>query len=378
MTAYNTTTLENLYIHQQIDDAVDEKYMPIEVAEAIKLQKPVDLYMPNYFVKIGFGFLTFFIIVSTAGLFVLFFNINYLMNVFAVVFGLCCYVALEVITRQKKHYNSGVDTILMAATVVFISVGCMKNHYGITADLFASLIVFVLSLWLMFRFADRLAAVTSLASLLSLIYHGVALSGKTTLLLVPLLFILVSGIIYISFKHRYHSTTNLYFKPVLQILFIIALLGFYASGNVFIVEKLTEGIKNPLALNIFYWTWTILIPLVYLWRGLKTKEITFVRSGIFFIAASIFTYRYYHPILPPEIAMLLAGILLTLLSYFLMKYLKRERFGFIFDNSRTTNKYENVEGLIIGQAFGHQSHKVKQNTEFGGGKFGGGGAGSDF
>ncbi len=378
MTAYNTTTLENLYIHQQIDDAVDEKYMPIEVAEAIKLQKPVDLYMPNYFVKIGFGFLTFFIVVSTAGLFVLFFNINYLMNAFAVVFGLCCYIALEVITRQKKHYNSGVDTILMTATVVFITVGSMRNHYGIIADLFASLIVFVLSSWLMFRFADRLAAFTSFAALLSLIYHGVALSGKTTLLLVPLLFILVSGIIYISFKHRYHSTANLYFKPVWQIVFIIALLGFYVSGNIFVAEKLTEGVKIPMVLNIFYWTWTILIPIFYLWPGLKTKEITFIRSGILFIALGILTYRYYHPILPPEIAMLFAGIFLTLLSYFFMKYLKSQRFGFIFDNSRTTNKYENVDGLIIGQAFGHQSHEVKQNTEFGGGKFGGGGAGSDF
>ena len=378
MTAYHSITLENLYIHQQIDEAVEEKYISREDADAIKLQKPVGLYMPNYFVKIGLGFLTFFIIISTAGLFVLFFNINYLMNVFAVFFGLSCYVVLEVMTRQKKHYNSGVDTILMAATVVSITVGFINNKYGIGDDLFASLLVFVLSSWMMFRFTDRLAAVTSFAALASFIYHGAALFSKTTLLLVPLFFILFCGIIFISTKHYYHSTARLYFKPVLQIVFIMAILGFYASGNIFITERLTEGVKPPLILTIFYWSWTIILPIIYLWRGLKTKEITFVRSGILFIALSILTYRYYHPILPPEIALLLAGILITLLSYFLMRYLKVERFGFIFDSNRKTNKYENVEGLIIGQAFGHQSHEVKQDTEFGGGKFGGAGAGSDF
>ena len=378
MTAYHSITLENLYIHQQIDEAVEEKYISREDADAIKLQKPVGLYMPNYFVKIGLGFLTFFIIISTAGLFVLFFNINYLMNVFAVFFGLSCYVVLEVMTRQKKHYNSGVDTILMAATVVSITVGFINNKYGIGADLFASLIVFVLSSWMMFRFTDRLAAVTSFAALASFIYHGAALFSKITLLLVPLFFILFCSIIFISTKHYYHSTARLYFKPVLQIVFIMAILGFYVSGNVFIAEHLGEGLKIPLALNIFYWSWTIILPIIYLWRGLKTREITFVRSGIFFIAASILTYRYYHPILPPEIAMLLAGIILILLSYFLIKYLKNERFGFIFDNNRATNKYQYVESLIIGQAFGNQPHEVKKNTAFGGGKFGGGGACGDF
>ena len=101
MTAYNVAKLTNLYIHHQIEEAVEENYLNKQDAETIKQQKPVDVYMPNFFVKIGLGFLTLLIIMATAGLMILFLNINVSSIFFQLFFGILCYVALEIITSKK-------------------------------------------------------------------------------------------------------------------------------------------------------------------------------------------------------------------------------------------------------------------------------------
>lgn len=379
MIAYSTETLTNLYIYQQIQEAAAENYLSKEEAETIQQLKPVNLYTPNFFVKIGLGFLTFFILLSTSGLFMLIFHFDMTASVFQLFFGTLCYVALEFITHTKKHYNSGVDTLLMAATVLCFTLSGMQMLPGLYNDLLMALIVFIASMWMCIRFVDRLAALVSLAAFISLVYHLFEMAGKSSRLFLPFTFILICGVLYLFFKKKYNQKTNtFYYKPLLQCIYIASLLGFYVSGNIFIVDKLNEGVQMPFVVTILLWCWTMLLPILYVWKGIQTKDPLFIRSGMVFIAVSILTYRYYHPILPAEMAMILAGILLILLSYFFIKYLRNSRGGFIFDNKQNTSPYQNVEGFIIGQTVGHPSQSVQSDTKFGGGNFGGGGAGSDF
>lgn len=83
--------------------------------------------------------------------------------------------------------------------------------------------------------------------------------------------------------------------------------------------------------------------------------------------------------MPAEQALLLAGIVLTLVSYILIQKLKEARWGFVYNEAKTIrNKYENLEGIIIGEAFGHQQQTPQPDTKFGGGSFGGSGAGSNY
>ena len=104
-----------------------------------------------------------------------------------------------------------------------------------------------------------------------------------------------------------------------------------------------------------------------------------MRVGLLLIAAMIFTIRYYHSIVPYEVAMSIGGTVLLILSYALISYLKQPKFGFTYSELNKEHKDEKslIESLVIAETFGQQT-KPAETTKFGGGSFGGGGAGGEF
>ncbi len=77
--------------------------------------------------------------------------------------------------------------------------------------------------------------------------------------------------------------------------------------------------------------------------------------------------------------MLLAGAILAVLSYSLIRYLRTPKHGFSFDkNTRTPKELLNAEAIILAQAFGKKTPAHTKHVEFGGGSFGGGGSGADY
>lgn len=77
--------------------------------------------------------------------------------------------------------------------------------------------------------------------------------------------------------------------------------------------------------------------------------------------------------------MLLAGIIVCGVSYLLMKYLKQPKGGFKFENlNRRKKDTDNLEGVVIAETFGHRVSSPQQETTFGGGSFGGAGAGDRY
>src|SRR4051794_22637939 len=116
MTVYNLTTLKNIYMRQQVDKTHKRNYLSLEQKDAIYNAYPVDLFMPNVFVRIGLAVLTFFISLCSVGLIALFTNITHAFDAFLILMGALCYLFLEWMTGYKKHFNSGVDNLLIAAS----------------------------------------------------------------------------------------------------------------------------------------------------------------------------------------------------------------------------------------------------------------------
>ena len=103
-----------------------------------------------------------------------------------------------------------------------------------------------------------------------------------------------------------------------------------------------------------------------------------MRTGLGLIAATIFTIEYYYTILPVEIEMLIAGIILIVLSYALIRYLSISKYGFTSADLYPSKKEAlNAEALIIAETFNKQP-TIKSNGLYGGGSSGGGGATGEY
>jgi hypothetical protein len=105
-----------------------------------------------------------------------------------------------------------------------------------------------------------------------------------------------------------------------------------------------------------------------------------LRTGLFLLAATIFTIRYYYAVAPVEVVMTAGGLIMIAGAYFLMKYLRTPKYG-ITDKESDENIQDSlqVESIIISETF--QKVPVPGGGEgfkFGGGSSGGGGASGEY
>jgi len=81
----------------------------------------------------------------------------------------------------------------------------------------------------------------------------------------------------------------------------------------------------------------------------------------------------------PEWAALLYGLLLIAVSYFVIRYLRKDKSKFTYDVKADGTGMNQVEQLAVTAAFsGIGLSSTEKGTQFQGGNFGGGGAGSDY
>jgi hypothetical protein len=96
------------------------------------------------------------------------------------------------------------------------------------------------------------------------------------------------------------------------------------------------------------------------------------------IAAGIATFRYYFHVVPMEIAAIIGGAILLGIAYFSIQYLKRHKTPFTYEEDGEKPFYHHAESLIIAQSLGNATPQEGGKPQFGGGDFGGGGAGQEF
>ncbi|MCY7420843.1 MAG: hypothetical protein LH478_03760 [Chitinophagaceae bacterium] len=386
MLAYNKTTLENLAIHEAAEEAADLNLISPQKETEIKTHYMVDLYSPNIFVRIGLGLLTTFIVLSSVGL------IGFITNfssplVFMIVFAGGCYAVLSYVTATKKHFNSGVDHVLMLATIVFFTGAFLEMMpKGVNEDLLTSAFVGIISLCFFLRFADSIMAIVSFGALVVFIVNVGIYLGTSAKIILPFIMMAFAAVVYFVCKKSKSERMHVYYSKGVFVLQILSVLTFYVAGNYFVVAEFSKEIlpgsantSLPLLFKYFMWAFTVFIPLGYVATGIKYKDVILCRVGILCIAITVLTYRYYYSILPAEAAMVLAGMIICLGAYLLTKYLKKSKGGFIFENvKRRKQETANLEGVIIAETFGQSKATLQQETTFGGGSFGGGGAGERF
>lgn len=386
MIAYNHTWLDNNIVHTEVEEALHENAVTAAEAANIKFKYPVGFYTPNAFIRIGLFILTVVIAFFSYGLLTLMMADALDKSIAGIVifYGLITYAALEAIIRSKKHYQSGVDDALlwMAAGMLLGGIS-----YGIDAsEQQICTVAFVISLLAMLRFTDRIMSVVATLSLMAIVFFTCANIGGAVKAIVPFVLMALSAFLYFGAKKAAKLPGLTHYTQCLKMVEITALLMLYVSGNYFVVRELSDTMfdlnltpGDSIPFGWLFWIFTFIIPAIYLFFGIRAKDVVLLRVGLVLFAAIVFTVRYYHTVAPIEVVMTLGGIALLGISYALIRWLKEPRYGFTSEELRPANAEApiQIESLVIAETFAAPT-AAPNATQFGGGSFGGGGAGGEF
>jgi len=385
MIAYNKEWLDNLLVRNEAAKAETDNSITRAERDAVSNAYPVGFYHPHFFVRTGLFVLTVIIVAFTVGFFGLF-MLDHLDNAggFLIVIGCLVYAALELMVH-KRHYKSGVDDALFWLAAGNLIAGV--NIVGNISMLANAFLVLILAVLLFIRFSNAIMAAVAGLALLAVVFFTLARWGAIAKAVTPFVLMIVSLLLYLFSRQQLKLAINRHHSTGLQCLRITALVSLYAAGNYFVVREASVAMFNlvlqpgqDIPFGWLFWLFTVLLPLLYIARGLQQKDVVLLRTGMLLVAVIIFTIRYYYQLLPIETAMALGGALLIAIAYFVTRYLATPKHGFTSkeqDDQQLLNKLQ-VESLVITQTFSGPQMPADGGTRFGGGSGSGGGASGQF
>ncbi len=388
MIAYNQTGLDNMNIHGQADEAIAAGCITPEESTKIRAAHPFDFYTPNIFICVGLFALTLIITICALGLFFLIIasGSDSAISALLIFYGLLCYGALEFTIHKHRHYKSGVDYALlwMSAALLFAGIYLAVHNMSAIAQCF---LVFIISLLFTIRYGNIIMTLLAYAALMAFIINIAAESGTTFKLFMPFLIMAVSiAMWFLANRFQSHKACR-HYRQCLTVIKVATLVSFYLAGNYYVVRELGNYLlgspthsDSSISLGWLFWILTVVSPLLFIYLGIRKKDLIFLWTGLSLIVVTIFTIRYYYHLLPAEWAMMFGGIVILLIAYGLIRYLRTPRHGFTsLEKNRHPLESLNIESLVIAETFAAPPAATNADSfQFGGGSGGGGGAGGQF
>lgn len=230
-------------------------------------------------------------------------------------------------------------------------------EHGAQSGITLSLLYFVVCGALALRFADSVLSIAATLAFFCVVFYCCKQADALARIAIPFLMILFSGLAYFVSARMISNHSFLLYRTCLHCVRIVSLLVMFGSGNYYMVRELSDDMFNlglrpqdPLPLGWFFWAWTFIVPFVYIACGIRNKNITLIRVGIPLIAVAVLTFRYYHSIMAPEMAMLLGGAVLFISSFSLIRYLHTPKNGFTFKAVNYAQK-DPVAANVTGELF---------------------------
>jgi len=111
---------------------------------------------------------------------------------------------------------------------------------------------------------------------------------------------------------------------------------------------------------------------------LRRKDRLLLRTGLGILILSVMTLQYRFEQIHYEYLMACSGIVLLSVSGLAIRYLNNRKLVYSFapDKSESNNNLLNAEAIILSQTLNSSDAIPTPGIQFGGGTFGGGGAGS--
>jgi hypothetical protein len=350
-----------------------------------------DKLMPRYehsniFVNIGLFILTVIIISAGLGLIVLLFHDAIDFDNFwfssLLTASLLFFLLQKFVIGDKNQFRTGADDAMLYASMLF-AFGFFFFLFedsifdsGISVSLFFIIFFGVPAV----IYLDRLLTAMTVFSLLAFLFFLLFKLGNTAAMFIPFVMMVISAAGYFISTKKMLTAKNKAIEECIEIIYWISIGVFYLSGNYWVVIELSNelglGSAFPLPIQLFLYAFTIVVPLLYIYFGLKRKEMSLLNAGLGAVAISVLTIRYYHQLLSIEYALILGGMVLLGVAYAAMKYWAIERNGITLEPDEDVDSGLKLESLIIAESFGKS--EVDSGFEGQGGEFGGGGASGDF
>ena len=382
--AYNETWVENLHLQRQAAEWTTKHLLTADQEAQVKELFPERFYRPGLFVKIG---LFCFAVVATSffvgflSLFVYDTGSDLGFSTLSLVCCACFFFVLESLIKTKLLFHSGVDNALLYAgvTAAMVPVFLLFQQAPFWAYCLIALAIIIPAT---LRYADLLGPIVIFGLIFS-IMADLMMKFPLGKALLPFAVMIVSAVIYGLAR----KSKDIYYHECRQILEVLSLVTFYLGGNYLVVRELNaliSGLNVSVAPQItfapLFYFFTFAIPLLYIIIGLKRAErIPFV-IGLLAIAFSAYTYVNYFSTLSASQELVLAGVLMIVASIAVIRYLHVPKHG-ISDEQDRKSSLENLQAVIAAQQLGAtpvSGGLSGPGLEFGGGTFGGGGAGEAY
>lgn len=383
--AYNETWLYSLLVIKETKRWLKQNLILKEQFIKINEAYTSSFYHPNLIVRILLFLATALALFGVTGLLVLFISevaSPDVLLVLAFIYGVLSFFVLEkVFIQGSNHYKSGITEAFLYQAIGFTILGVSDINEHVT--LLVCLIVFTGSA---IRYLDLISTLAAIGFFAGVLFYECYSLGGIFEQIIPFVFIFVFTLLYFFVKKVKAQEQYKVWYNNLLIIESMSLLLIYAGGNYLVVRELSvnmmglqieEGKDIPFAF-IFY-ALTVLVPIAYLYFGIKEKDVVLLRVSLVVIAFSAFTFKYYYSLGHPEITLTIAGLILLTASIALLNYLKIMRHGFTRKNLLAEKLGNlNVEAFIISQTMGGNEINPISESMPGGGSSGGAGANSSF
>jgi len=393
MIIYNKEWLNNLHIIEHLQNDFEDGSVTKEELNAIKASHPVGFYQPGIVMRVGLFIITVIVLTLSAALLSLMASGMQIADSpgWLLFLGALCYFITETFIRGHNHYHSGIDNAALYFAAGLLSSGGVwilsDAHLTIGEELLPCVFVCLLCLYLTLRFSDLLVCAAACIAAFASVYFFWGMFGKFGLATMPFIMMVASGGTYVVFSKLIIEKKHLYYANCIATVKLLSLITLYSSGNYFVVNTLNNmlnGLSDShtyVPVGFIFWAWTMLVPIVYVYFGLRKKNVMLLRLGMLLIAATVATVRVYYHLLPIEVMLTLSGAIILAATYVIISYLKMPRNGIIYAEPERANLADklNIEGLIIGESTSHiPAGPQAPSSPFGGGTGGGGGSSSSF
>jgi len=292
----------------------------------------------------------------------------------------------KILIKDKFHYKSGVTEAGIYAGLSFIAFALLgfKTH-GL---LIYPIVGFLLAAFAAIRYLNLTALVLTIGFLGWILFLILTDIGGVAHALMPFVFMTAFGLIFWGSKKVRTRLSAEFLNDQFVIIQTISIVLVYLAGNYFVVRELSIKMLG-LALSghedipfafIFY-ALTALVPIGIIYWGIKHKSILLIRVALLTIALSVITFKYYFSLGMPVLTITISGALLITIALLFLNYLKQPRKGYTREKL-LNNKWSSpdVMAIVASQTLGgnQSSSSASEDLHFGGGKFGGAGAGGNW
>lgn len=384
MIAYNREWLDALLVRATAYSWNKDGLISDEQLATLQEEKPAPFYSPNLFIRIGLGIFCLILMYAAMGLLALtgMLDSDAGFTAFGIFWGIVWIILLELwIIRALRHYGSGLDDVMLYVAVSTFLGGVYASFPYDAGPLAYCWVALPFLIAGSIRYLDRLMATAAFGCSLFILLLTVNEIPGLALYLLPFSGMAFSAAFWWWARKAQKRVAWRHWHGIFVIVELLCLPTFYASGNYFVVQQVglnQFNLPQP-PIGWFFWSFTFGVPALYLALGLRLKDRLLLDMSILAAAASVFTFRYYHHIMPLAWACTIIGAIVFIAAYFFINYLRKNPGAYTYESGAEAALLQEIEEQLIEQFIAAPTGKPEATKEtFGGGDFGGGGAGGEY